>query len=234
MNLNIRVVIASVIILLSCYQMNFAQSLSRISSGMDVGTGIKQHEWSPSFLYYQNLSASRARWLQVGWGLRFWGFYRNQESSLVAPSNAPGNDSVTLGKLSANGASFLVGINIKTKHVEFGANADVISLAFGKKRPGLYAIADPSLASDSIAPLHHTDVPVAPRNLNALPWIWKQNNGFGEAYVRIWIHQRVGIKLGYMVGRVAYRSQEKLNNGQKYFGDGYGMPYVAISLPIYN
>ncbi len=235
MNLNIRIAtLLFVIIIFSGSQHSFAQSLSRITSGLDVGTGFKDHEWSPSLLYYQNLSGNKARWLQIGWGIRASGYYKDNTTTLVAPSNAPGNDSLVSPRVSATGVSFLLGINLKFKYFDLGANADLMSIAFGSKSPALYRIADPSMASDSIAPLHNKLLDAGPRRLNALPWVWKQNNGMGEAYVRIWLHQRFGIKLGYMIGRAAYRAPKALNNGQKNFGTAFGMPFASISMPIYN
>ncbi|GAB2800465.1 hypothetical protein GCM10027275_53110 [Rhabdobacter roseus] len=211
-----------------------AQRISRLSSGFDIGTGYAKEAWAPSFLYYQMINPPRQSWLQLGWGVRGWGYYTQRNTSFLAPNGAGSQDTLRLGQISANGASFVLAVNFRLGKIDIGANADVIGLAFGKKRNGLYVLSNLGMASDSALKYQGTLLPTAPRNINALPFIYKNANGQAEAYVRIWFSEQVGLKLGYVLGQSAYRLDMRLNNNQRYFGHAYGMPYVALALPVFN
>ncbi|WP_247231613.1 hypothetical protein [Telluribacter sp. SYSU D00476] len=206
---------------------------SRINAGVDLGTGFQDGSWAPSILYYQNLSAARYRWLQIGWGLRGWGYYSGA-TTLEAPDGSNGFDRLRVGRVSANGASFVLGFNLRLSFIDVGVNTDIFGIAFGKRRQGLYSIANVAAAPDSIVEEYHmTNLGTAPRNLNALPSVWKANNGQAEAYVRVRLGEQVGFKVGYTVGRVAYRTDVALNNRQSRFSNSFGMPYIALSMPLY-
>lgn len=211
-----------------------AQRISRLTSGFDVGTGYLDKEWAPSFLYYQLINPPRQPWLRLGWGMRGWGYYTTRNTSFLAPNGTGGQDTLRLGQVSANGLSFALVANVRLGRVDIGVNADLISLALGKKRNGLYVLSDLAMASDSARKYHGTLLPTAPRNLNTLPFIFKNVNGQAEAYVRIWFNEQIGLKLGYVVGQTAYRLDQRLNNDQRYFGKGFGMPYAALAFPVFS
>ncbi|HEV7350597.1 hypothetical protein [Telluribacter sp.] len=213
---------------------SFAQSLSRLSAGIDIGTGFQNGDWAPSVTYHQHLSSAKMPWLQVGWGLRGWGYYSAGPTNLEAPDGAGGYDRLRVARLSVNGASFMLGFNIRLSILDLGVNTDILGLAFGKRREGLYTIANPAAADDSLAEQYNRSLlGTAPTNLNALPSVLRANNGQSEVYARVRITERFGLKVGYIAGRVAYRTNVLLNNRKDRFASSYGMPYVALSLPLF-
>jgi len=214
-----------------------AQRISRVSAGLDIGTGIGKVDFSPSLLYYQTLQPANAPWVRLMAGARVWN-YQRQDTYLTAPAGRSMNDTMQLSRASATGFSFVMGLSINVANrVDIGVNADLLSFALGKRRSATYRLADPSgvAESDTLSlQLNGKGVDIAPANVNAIPAFLRNNNGQAEAFVRIWLGKQVGLKLGYMVGQISYRADNKLNNGQKRFSTGYQMPYVALSFPLYN
>ncbi len=212
----------------------WAQRISRVTSGLDVGTGFATNEFAPSLLYYQAISPRNLPWFQISAGMRVWSYFGN-DASLAAPSGTSRDDVMRLSRVTATGANFMVGVNFHlAQRIDLGVNTDLFGIAFGKRRNAIYSLGNPLTAPDSIRTLNGTEIGIAPTNLNAIPSLYRPNNGQTEAFLRIWITQRVGIKLGYVVGRIAYRSDNALNNGQKRFSFGYEMPYISAAFPLYN
>ncbi len=231
-----KIVVATLLITL-CTFTTQAQRISRVSAGLDVGTGFGQGNFSPSLLYYQTLQPANAPWIRLTGGARVWN-YQAQDTYLTAPGGRSMNDTMQLSRASATGVSFVMGLSLNVANrVNIGVNADLLSLAFGKRRNATYRLADPSSVAESDTlslKLNGEDVGIAPANLNAIPAFLRNNNGQAEAFVRIWFGKQIGLKFGYMVGQISYRTDNKLNNGQKRFSSDYQMPYVALSFPLYN
>jgi hypothetical protein len=206
-----------------------AQYAPRVTSGFDLGTGYQDNRWAPSFLYHQSLHFSKSPWLRIGWGVRTYGFYA-QRTTLLSKEYNGKSDTLTLNQVSNTGVNFVLGINLKlAKFVDIGANADLAGLAFGIKRSALYKMADLSAAPDSILGLNNTVIKARPSSFNALPNLVKGQNGQGEAYIRLWFNQRIGLKLGYVFTQLAYLSPNKMNHGNRSFSESFGMPYAALS-----
>ena len=213
---------------------SYAQRISRVSTGVDIGTGFAEGQWAPSMLYYQALNPAKAPWIQLSGGARVWTYLAN-DISLTAPANDSQNDIMQLSRVSATGVNFMLGLNFTfANKIDLGVNADILGFAFGKRRNALYKLASPTVAPDSIRALNGTDIGIAPANLNIIPAFKANNNGQAEAFVRVWISQQVGIKVGYIMGQVAYRSDNLLNNRQGRFSSTYAMPYVSLAIPLYN
>lgn len=213
----------------------YGQRISRVASGMDIGTGFASGgQFAPSFFYYQALHPANVPWLEINGGVRV-GSYLANDTYLTAPAGNSKEDRMQLSRVSATGVSFVMGANLKlAKVIDLGVNADLVSLAFGKRRNAIYRLASPESVKDSLSLLlNGKDVGIAPANLNVIPFLKKNNNGVAEAFVRIWVSPQIAIKAGYVWGQIAYRADEKLN-GQKRFSSAYQMPYVAITLPLYN
>lgn len=212
----------------------YGQRISRVASGLDIGTGFASGgQLAPSFFYYQALHPAKAPWIEINGGVRVWSYFAN-DTQLGSAGNSKG-DRMQLSRATATGISFVMGANLKlAKIIDVGVNADLVSLAFGKRRNALYRLASSESVEDSLAlKLNGKDVGIAPANLNAVPFFKKNNNGVAEAFVRIWISPQIAIKAGYVWGQIAYRTDEKLNE-QKRFSSLYQMPYVAITIPLYN
>jgi hypothetical protein len=209
----------------------FSQDISRVTSGIDLGLGYQDKTWVPSVTYHQELSLNNFQWFRIGWGVRTWGYYAGR-TDLLPKSNALSNDTLQFGRITANGLSFLIGANFRLWHFDIGANTDLFGLAFGLKRSALYT--KPSLYEGEGGKYYNQYLSSAPATLNAVPLVLDNQNGQSEVYVRYWITDRIGLKLAYVHGRITYASPYKLDNGQKRYSSSYGVPYLAISFPLYN
>lgn len=210
---------------------SFGQTLSRVTSGVDVGTGYKDKTWVPSIMYHQDLSLNNFPWFRIGWGVRTYGYYAGR-TDLAPKDYSSSGDTLKFGKITSNGISFLVGANVRLWKFDIGANTDLIGVAFGVRRRGLYTKS--TFASGQGAEFYNSYVPSSPTSLNVVPLLIDNNNGQSEVFVRFWITERVGIKVGYVHGKVTYTASETLDNGQKRFSSSYGVPYAAVSFPLYN
>jgi len=208
------------------------QSLSRVTSGVDLGLGYKDKAWVPSIMYHQNLSLSNFSWFQIGWGVRTWAYYAGRTDLAPKDNLLSGGDTLKFGKVTTNGISFLAGATVKLWKFDIGANTDLIGVAFGVRRRGLYTKS--SSVEGEGAEFYNAYVPSSPTPLNAVPLFLNNNNGQSEVFLRYWITPRVGIKVGYVHGRISYTATEKLDNGQKRFSTTYGVPYAALAFPLYN
>lgn len=212
---------------------SFGQRISRVSSGVDLGTGIQGSSWSPFVSYYQGLHPANARWMMFQWGLKGWGFHDGY-TDLTAPGNLRQSDSLFFNKVSNYGISFTVGLGFVIGNLELGVNTDLFSLAFGAKRDGLYQISNFSSAPEDVVKYHNNFVSSSPSFFNVLPMGLKAQNGQSEVYARYRISKQFGIKVGYLVGQQSYTTEVRLNNGQNRFSGTYGMPFVALAFPVFN
>jgi hypothetical protein len=209
----------------------FAQTNSRVTSGVDLGLGYRQDEWVPAVTYHQELSLNNFEWFRIGWGVRTSAHYAGR-SDLYPQNNGFSNDHMKFGKLTTNSLSFLLGANIRLWHFDIGANTDIINVSVGIKRKGLYS-KNYTFESDD-AGYFNQHIISKPKFLNAVPLAVKDQNGQSELYIRYWISNRVGVKLGYYFGRTTYQTTEKLDKGHHMFSINYGVPALSISLPLYN
>lgn len=209
----------------------FSQDLSRVTSGIDLGTGYQDKVWVPSVTYHQELSLTNFPWFRVGWGVRAWGYYAGR-TDMFPKSNALSSDTLKFGGLSANGVSFLLGANFRVWKFDIGANTDLFGVAFGLKRRALYA--NSGLYDEEGGQYYNTYLSSGPATLHLLPLALDRQSGQSEAYVRFWITDRIGLKLAYVHGRMTYAAPHKLENGQTRYSTTFGVPYAALSFPLYN
>lgn len=202
-----------------------------MTSGIDVGLGYQDKEWAPSVTYHQELSLSNFQWFRIGWGLRAWGYYAGRKD-LFPQSNAFSRDTLKFGRVTANGVSFLAGANFRLWKFDIGANTDLFGFAFGLKRKALYA--SQGLFEGEGSDYYNKQLSSGPASLNALPLILDKQNGQSEVFLRFWITDRIALKLAYVKGRVTYAAPVKLDNGQTRYSTTYGVPYAALSFPLYN
>lgn len=248
MQLSSRLLFSFVSIITFCALHNTvqAQYAPRVNYGLDLGSGfsgglqtpsgvgLSKRNWSPSLLYYQNINVGKLKWFQTGWGVRVSGYVQNGRLPLITASNTTGNDSLTLGNITTYGASFVWGVNFNLGRFTIGANADLVGIALGKARKGLYQLSVPKGEDSAVVAKNRQLVEATPQSFNAVPLIWKHNNGQAEAYVRFWITHEFGVKLGYVLGRAAYVSKDELAQGRSRFSNSYAMPYAALSFSIPN
>ena len=209
----------------------FAQSLSRVTSGIDLGLGYQEEKWVPAIMYHQELSLANFQWFRIGWGIRTWGYYAGR-TDLLPKDNAVSMDTLQFGKVTANGASFLIGANVRLWRFDIGANTDLVGIAFGLRRKGLYA--KPTIGDGEGSEFYNAYVRSNPATLNFLPLAMDNQNGQSEIFLRYWVTDRIGVKLGYTHGRITYAAEAKLDNGQKRFSKSYGVPSISVAFPLYN
>lgn len=210
-----------------------AQRISRVTYGIDLGTGFSESVYTPSITYFQNLTFGSFRHLGIGWTGRFSGNIVN-DPVLKTMGNPTGEDEISFKRASVYSASFGLTVNVDFDHFEFGANVDLVNISMGRTSKVLYKIADLQSAVDSIASLNNTLVQAYPQMASLLPIATKKSNGNSEVYLRLWINQEFGIKLGYQLLNVVYNSQDPLHNGQTRFVNQYGLPFAALSFHIQN
>lgn len=201
---------------------------------MDIGTGFTGATWTPSLTYFQTLTMAKAPWLGIGWTGHFSGTFIGDKPVLNTLGNPRREDSMELNRIGIYSAAFGLTLSLNFDKVELGANVDLLGLSFGKMVKGLYLIADTTAASDSSVRYHNTHIDVFPQGTSALPVLWKKNNGQSQVFLRFWINQEFGVKLGYMISNISYASEQKLNNGHNRFITEYGMPFATISFKIPN
>lgn len=213
-----------------------SQTQSQASAVIDVGTGFSNdNSWAPSVLYYEQVSMNRASWLRFGLGIRAWGYYADR-TNLYTKKDANA-DYLEYGRVSANGLSFVIGANLRFWKIDLGVNTDLIGASYGSKRRGYY--------EKTLGPNPGTGQPnygqwlqTSPVIFNLTPLFLDNYNGQSEAYARICLTKRLGIKLGYVYGHIAYRTRDVkdgkvyLDGKQRRVSQNYGMPYAAVSFPL--
>ncbi|MCF0073742.1 hypothetical protein LZD49_24905 [Dyadobacter sp. CY261] len=208
----------------------FSQDISRVTSGLDMGLGYQDEVWVPSVTYHQELSLSNFPSFRIGWGVRSWGYYAGR-TDMFPKTSALSSDTLKFGRLSANGISFLVGANFRLWKFDIGANTDLFGVAFGLKRHALYANGG---LYDEGGEYYNRHLRSGPATLNAIPLVMDKQSGQSEVYLRFWITEQIGLKVAYVHGRMTYAAPHKLENGQTRYSTTYGVPYLALSFPLYN
>ncbi len=212
-----------------------AQRISRVNYGIDIGTGFATDIYTPSINYYQNLSFGSFRHVAIGWTGRFSGNIIGGNPALKTIGNPGGqDDEISLKRIVVYNAAFGLTVNFNFEHIEFGANVDLLTISAGKTSKALYKIADLAHATDSSRNFHNQLVTAYPQMASLLPIALKKSAGNSEAYLRFWINQEFGIKLGYQLLNVVYNTENPLNNRQTRFVNQYGMPFAALSFHIQN
>ncbi|WP_031528366.1 hypothetical protein [Dyadobacter crusticola] len=213
----------------------FGQRQSQVSAGVDVGAGFNSTSWAPSVLYHEEISPNNVPWLRAGLGFRAWGYYAGRTNLYSKKSNS---DFLEYTNVSANGVSFVIGANFRIWRVDLGVNTDLIGASYGTRRRGFYD-KEPSVEPTVGAPYYQQWISTSPVIFNFAPLALKNYNGQSEIYARVFLFKRLGVKLGYLHGQIAYVTRKQsnrkvlLDNRQRRVYNLYNMPYVALSFPIY-
>lgn len=228
-------IVQSIILVLvaSLCHVSVAQRISRVSSGADINFGLQESAWSPSIRYHQALNPANAKWLQFQWGLKGWGF-SDKSADLSSKGNLLQSDSLIMGKVNHFGVSFTVGLGVKFGQFEAGAMTDLVSLAFGGTKKGLYQLTSYTNANLDAIEYHNNLIEARPTFASALPLAFKGQNGQTEIYVRYRISNQFAVKAGYLIGQQSYSTDVKLNDGQSRFSGTYQMPFIGVSFPMFN
>ena len=213
-----------------------AQTKSPVSAGIDIGSGFKSTGWSPSMQYHQELRFRQFPFLKFGLGLRGWGYFDGKTDLFSQNSEAP-KDTLQFRNVSQSGLSVIGGLSLSLWKIDFGVNTDLFGLLFGAERRGFYS------KSDMVTPgqgesYYNKWVPASPNVFNVLPLVVKDNSGQSEIYARIWLSRRLGLKVAYVYGQLAYSTGKidgtrvLLDNGHRRFSENYGIPYAGLSFYI--
>lgn len=229
---------------------SWAQPDSRITSGFDLGTGWKDKAWTLSGLYHQSLKIDRRGLLQVGWGVRGAHFRGKELDFTTAPSQ------LTKGKtgFSALNAPIILrqidtlqmrtgitsfNFNLSAQislfnRLDIGANVDILGFALGNRRAGYYLGSKGYNKVDSLN-LHKTYQQARPARLNFL-WLGDERRGNlnTEIYARIYVTQRVGVKVSYLFTTNEYRTDQPLVDDNRRFRFRSQMIFVGLTFPIDN
>ena len=215
---------------------SYAQEQPHVTAGFDLGAGFNSNSVAPSVLYHEESGFHRLPWLKVGLGIRAWG-YHSGTTNLYSQEKSFPTDSLKYRNVSATGISFVVGVNFRIWKVDLGANTDLAGFSFGSKRNGFYAKNTPDQGDG--AAYYNKWVATSPVIFNMLPLVFTKSNGQSEVYARIWFTKKIGLKLGYTYGRIAYLTKEVddkrvyLDHRQRRFLNTFGMPYAAVAFPLH-
>lgn len=207
-------------------------------AGIDIGSGFRNKSWLPTALYHEELGLRGMPWLQVGVGIRAWGYYADR-TDLYTQKKTTSRDTLQFGRLSANGIGFVLGVNLKFGKLTLGVNTDLANLAYGSTRRAFYLKNSVDSAGIGSA-FYNKLVRTMPTNLNLLPLMLRQHSGQSEVYARFWFTKTTGVKLGYLYGRQAYitKSVENtrvyLDHRQRRFSNIYAMPYLALCFQLFD
>lgn len=250
--------IASIILLsVNC----FAQSLvsARISSGVDIGLGIKKQQLAPSIAYYQLLNVGEKRLFSFGYTVKLGTFYARNLDYITAPARltrgkgglgslgaslVPANiDTVSFTNVSMTNLNLGLRVQVQVGPVQLGASADILGGGFGKRRTGRYQSSTGTFTTqsiddrDSVATFQgaNANQSASPANLN-LRLLGDNNIGTlsSELFARIIVNQRIGIKVGYqwLTTAVSVRNRDTQANNNR-FRNRTDFPYVAVTFPVF-
>ncbi|QKZ15326.1 hypothetical protein [Spirosoma sp. KUDC1026] len=235
----------------------FAQSpvAARLSSGFDLGMAYTKNRYNPSIAYYQLISLGESKVFSLGWTARLGAFYGDNIDFYTAPSRltrgksglgalgAPlvseNIDNVRFDYMTATSLNFGIRGRINLGWVELGGSADLLGLTVGKRRTGLYRSANGRFNIDSTRTQPFSgsnaiqDGSPARGNLRLLG-----DNDQGslstEVFARFFVSQRVAIKAGYQWQTTEMRmvNRDVVANNNR-FRNRTGMPYLAVTLPLF-
>ena len=235
----------------------FAQSpvAARLSSGFDLGMAYTKNRYNPSIAYYQLITVGESKVFSLGWTARLGAFYGDNIDFYTAPARltrektglgalgAPlvsrNIDMVRFDYMSATALNFGIRGKINLKWVELGASADLLGLTMGKRRTGIYRSSTGRFNIDSVntRPFSGSyaiqDGSPAVGNLRLLG-----DNDQGslstEVFARFLVSQRVAIKAGYQWQTTEMRMAKRdIIADNNRFRNRTGMPYLAVTLPLF-
>jgi hypothetical protein len=223
-----------------------SQTAYRISSGLDLGVALKSQYTSPSLAYYQLLNIGPRKLLSVGYTAKYASFYGDNLTYETAPARLrPDNiDRVYFGYVTINSFNFGVRAQLHVSIIDIGASADVLGIAFGKGRGGIYQSLKGQFKAgtsadgkDSLATFTGDNAFQRASPSNASLRLFGDNNLgtlSSEVYVRLHINQRVAVKVGYqwLTSEMTTNKRDVVANNDR-FRNTTSMPYFAVTFPFF-
>lgn len=245
----------AVCFLFSAY--SFAQSpvSERLNSGVDIGIAYSTNNYHPSIAYYQLINIGEKKMFSLGWTTRLSAFYGSNLDYYTAPArltrgktgfNALGTpllvkniDTVRYDKVSMTSLNIGIRAQINLGRIELGASADVVGLTIGKSRTGAYKSSDGQFMLNDTARYFqgvNASQQAKPSRFNAR-LLGDNNIGtlMTEVYARVHITKRVAIKAGYqwLITETTVDNRDIIADNDR-FRNRVGMPYVAVTLPVFQ
>jgi hypothetical protein len=220
------------------FTMSQAQYQLSSGAGIDLGAGSTGKSWMPGVAYHEELGVRGMPWLQAMLGIRAWGYYAGNSELFSQKTDFP-KDTLQYNALSSNGIGFILGVNLKFGRVNLGASTDLGNLVYGSTRRAIY-LKNTGDTKGIGSAYYNKPVHTMPANLNLLPLFLRRHSGQSEIYARIWVTEKVGVKLAYIYGRQAYvtksveESRVYLDNLQRRFSNVYSMPYLALCFRLFE
>ncbi len=222
----------------------FAQSpvSSRISAGVDIGTGFKPHQLAPSITYYQFLNLGERKLVSVGYTVKLGTFYAQNLDYTTSPTRAD-VDTVSFANVSMTNLNLGLRAEVNLGPVALGVTADVLGFGFGRNRTGRYQssagkfIIPSSAGKDSVLTFTGTNAnqSAGPTNVN-LQLLGNATIGTlsSEVYARIKVDKRIGVKLGYqwLTTEMSVRNRDVVADNNR-FRNRTSYPYVAVTFFVF-
>lgn len=203
---------------------------SRVVAGFDIGMGFDQKKLMPSLEFYQLLKIDKRGVFQAGYRVGFTRFM-SQEINLTSKQA----DTLQMRQTSAMALNFGLKAQISLKRLDLGVSADLFGFSFGGQRTGYYLSSKAFNKIDSLN-LNRTLQTARPGGGNLQ--LIDQNNAIGnlntDVYARVWLSQRVGLKVGYVFNLTQYRTDRALLNDQRRFGLESRLIYVGVAIALPN
>ncbi len=221
---------------------------TRLKAGADLGVGFQASRISPSFIYYQLINPTRTGLFSLGYTVAFRTFYANDVDYITAPVSplVPAKLD-TLRMNYASGTSLNLGIRaqINLKFIEIGASADLLGLTIGKGRVGQYISSGGSFVAGQTAKGTDSLSRFVGANINQtarpslvnfqLPGNSTLGTVANEVYARVYVQQRIGIKLAYQWLASEYTTTVRNTvDDNNRFRSRSGLVYVGITFPFYD
>jgi hypothetical protein len=240
-----RYLSAIVVALCTTFTSLFAQKTTvlsynylRTQRNFDVALGAGECV-SLAFAYQNLYSVHRSQRLKIGFGVRANNFFSGRIPLTTAPARLTSQahsfsslfantinaniDTLNLSKTALTTLNFKWVAQYSFKRLDVGFNIDLIGLSFGPKQTSSF------LASES-ALWHQTTQTARPFRINAL-LVGDSDYGSlnSELFVRYWLNDRFGLRLGISYQFVEYQTAQKLTFNNDRFRYKVMLPFVALT-----
>ncbi|UFH54329.1 hypothetical protein [Spirosoma sp. KNUC1025] len=248
--------IAALITFVSLHSFGQSPVSARLSSGVDLGMAYTTNNYNPSITYYQLINTGEQKILSLGWTVRLGAFYGDNLNYYTAPARlsrgktgfgalgAPlitnNIDTVRYDYVSMTSVSFGVRAQLKLGRIEVGASADLLGLTLGKSRTGRYKSSNGMfINTDSTSAYFQGPATFQQSHPSYFNVRLLGDNDIGtlstEVYARVYLNQRIGVKLAYqwLTTETTVNNRDIVADNNR-FRNRVGMPYVALTIPVFQ
>ena len=233
---------------------------SRILSGIDLGASFQKGTFSPSITYYELLNIGKQKTFSVGWTFTTAYVAGSNVSYITAPAKLTRGktgfealsasiierniDTINLEKATQTIFNFGLRAQLKLGPIELGGSADLLGFVLGRTRLGQVVSSKGGYygtnkaGRDSLI-YFRGDQQWQYAKAKGVTIRLLGDNDRGslatEAYARLMINRRIGIKVAYQW--LTTETQLKLTktvDGNLRYRRRVEMPYVAVTFPFFK